>query len=384
MIAAVETELEPTAFAASEAHPGAGMEGRRVVVVGGGYGGVAAAKALDEFAEVLLVEPRDQFVHNVAALRALVAPSWLPKIFFPYDHLLANGRIVRDRAVEVDAGRVALASGGHIACDFVVVATGSRYPFPAKTETDDTAAAIERIRSAHDALVVARRVLILGAGPVGIELAGEIAAVWPEKQLTIVDLAPDVLAGDFADALRVELRRQLTERGVELLLDTTLSEEPPTSAGSAGPFTVVTTEGRELGADIWFRCHGVRPSSECLGLTLHAAQRPDGFVEVNEHLQLAGQETVFALGDVAAAGVKMASRAVAQAQVVAANIQALVNGGELQIYEPYPPAIVIPLGPEGGAGQLPGQQELAGPEVAAEIKGRDMHVDQYRTIFNLP
>jgi NADH dehydrogenase FAD-containing subunit len=46
-----------------------------VVVVGGGYAGIAVAKALDERTKVTLVEPRDAFVHNVAALRAAVDPT---------------------------------------------------------------------------------------------------------------------------------------------------------------------------------------------------------------------------------------------------------------------------------------------------------------------
>ena len=41
-----------------------------VVVAGGGYGGIVVARALDDVADVVLVEPRDAFVHNVAALRA--------------------------------------------------------------------------------------------------------------------------------------------------------------------------------------------------------------------------------------------------------------------------------------------------------------------------
>ena len=52
-----------------------------VVVVGGGYGGITVAKALDETSDVVLVEPKDAFMHNIAALRALVDPSWLPRIF---------------------------------------------------------------------------------------------------------------------------------------------------------------------------------------------------------------------------------------------------------------------------------------------------------------
>ena len=61
-----------------------------VVVIGGGYAGSNVAKQLDDIADVTLVEPRDAFVHNVAALRALADPSWLPRIYLPYDRLLAT------------------------------------------------------------------------------------------------------------------------------------------------------------------------------------------------------------------------------------------------------------------------------------------------------
>jgi NADPH-dependent glutamate synthase beta subunit-like oxidoreductase len=72
-----------------------------VVVVGGGYGGINVAKALDDIANVTLVDPTEAFVHNVAAWRALVEPKWLERIFLPYERLLANGRFLLDRAVGV-------------------------------------------------------------------------------------------------------------------------------------------------------------------------------------------------------------------------------------------------------------------------------------------
>src|SRR5579863_5053634 len=112
-----------------------------VVGSGGGYGGITSAKALDETSAVVLVEPKDAFMHNIAALRALVDPSWLPRIFFPYAGLLANGRVVQDRAVLVEPGRVVTASGDGIAADYVVLATGSSYPFPAKTDLEHADAA---------------------------------------------------------------------------------------------------------------------------------------------------------------------------------------------------------------------------------------------------
>ena len=149
---------------------------RTVVVVGGGYGGINVAKALDGDIEVVLIEPKDAFVHNIGALRALVDPSFLPNIFLPYDRLLAHGRVVRDRAVEVSADRVVLASGEVIAADYVVLATGSTYPFPAKSNAHDAEDAIDNYRAAYTELTQAERVLLVGAGPVGVELAGEITS----------------------------------------------------------------------------------------------------------------------------------------------------------------------------------------------------------------
>src|ERR1700733_6601747 len=100
-----------------------------VVVVGGGYAGVNVAKALDDVADVVLVEPKDAFQHNVAALRALADPAWVPRIFLPYDRLLARGRVVADRAVKGEPGQVTLASGEQLAADYIVLATGSAHPF---------------------------------------------------------------------------------------------------------------------------------------------------------------------------------------------------------------------------------------------------------------
>jgi NADH dehydrogenase FAD-containing subunit len=354
------------------------------VVVGGGYGGYAVAKALDETSHVVLVEPKDAFMHNIAALRALVDPSWLPRIFLPYSHLLTNGRVVRDRAVVVDPHRVVTASGEEIAADYVVLATGSRYPFPAKTDLVDTHAAQEQIRRAHQALAQADRVLLVGAGPVGIELAGEIRHVWPDKSIVLLDVADEILGGPYKPELKAELRHQLIEARVELILGSPLRKAPPTQPGELGSFTVTTEAGTEVVADIWFRCYGVVPNSDYLGAALLPARRADGFIEVGPTLQVAGQATVFAVGDISTADSKMAGFAGRQAAIVANNINALAQGrSDLAHYKSWGVAIAVPIGPNGGAGQFPGEDEIEGREATAERKGREMGVERLRERFGL-
>jgi len=378
-----------------------------VVVLGGGYAGINVAKSLDDVADVVLVEPKDAFVHNVAALRALVDPGWLPRIYLPYGGLLSHGRVVQDRAVKVDAGRVTLASGAELPADYLVLATGSSYPFPAKSDVDRTVDAHEKTLGTHAALAAAARVLLVGAGAVGIELAGEIKAVWPSKQVTLVDVADDVLGGPFRPELQAELRRQLAELGVQVLLGSPLVTAPPTGPGEPRTFTVQTQAGTEVTADIWFRCYGVIPVSDYLAGGLAGARGADGHIEVTPTLQVAGQDRVFALGDVSTADRKVAGAAGRQAAVVAGNIRALIEAGPgaaggagagaadgagaaggagagLSEYEPAPPGIVVPIGPEGGSGQRPDSEDLLPPEMVAQLKGRDMMVGRFAELLGVP
>ncbi|MFD7378807.1 FAD-dependent oxidoreductase [Streptomyces mirabilis] len=355
----------------------------KVVVVGGGYGGSAAAKALDGVSDVVLVEPKEAFFHAVGALRAAVNPEFLPRIFFPYDKLLAFGRVVRDRAVRVEPGRVTLASGEELAADYIVLATGSGYPFPAKTDVDDTAAAQQKYREAQANIDAAEHVLLLGAGPVGLEFAGEIKHVWPEKKVVIVDPVADILS-EYDPELREEVRRQLAELDIQLVLGSPLKKNPLTEPGARGTFHVSTASDVDITANIWFRCFGVVPQTAYLTGALADVRRPNGQVAVSETLQVKGQDTVFALGDITdIAEPKQASAANRHVEVVAGNIKALIEGKrELAAYQPGPAAIILPLGPTGGAAQLPGRG-IAGPDVTSQFKGADLLTGRLGQLFGV-
>jgi apoptosis-inducing factor 2 len=198
-------------------------------------------------------------------------------------------------------------------------------------------------------------------------------------------VAGDVLGERYRPDLKAELRRQLTALGAELQLGSALEAGPPTPAGQLGTFTVTTRAGAVVTADIWFRCYGVTPASDYLAGDLAAERRPDGFVEVTPELLVAGQDQVFALGDVSTADPnKGAGAAGRQAPVVAGNIRALITGqGELARYEAPAASIIVPIGPDGGAGQLAGSEDLMPTETVAELKGRDMMVGRFAELLGL-
>lgn len=362
-----------------------------VAIVGGGYAGITVAQALDDHVDVVLIDPKDSFVHNVAALRALVDPAWHDRLFLPYDRLLRHGRVVQSTVVAAGPTGVHLTSGETITADYVVLATGSGYPYPAKMTANHAVAGRSRLRQTSAELERSRRVLLLGAGPVGLELAGEIRSRWPDKAVTIVDPEREILSGGFvagfdprvAAELRGSLRRQLTDLGVELVLGTSVRSQLPPAA-QYGLFSCQTWSGRSLTADIWFRCFGRQPVSGVLSRDLSYSRMRDGRLKVEPDLRLATQRRVFALGDVAASGgLDSAVVAMEQGELVAANIRALLAGGPTRRYRCEQPLFLIPLGPRGGASYSPTDGVLDA-DVTAEYKGRDLFWPKYAGMFGLP
>jgi NADH dehydrogenase FAD-containing subunit len=361
---------------------------RTVVVVGGGYGGTLVAKELDADANVTLVDPREGFVNAAASLRALTRPDWAPHAFFPFSTLLERGRVVRDRAVSVDPKGVTLASGQRVEADYLVLATGSGYSYPAKPnpEADDIAQQLDDLRRTHEELSGAGRVLILGGGPVGLELAGEIKDVWPDKTVIIVDRAGRLLPG-FLPEVRDGLHRQLDERGIELRLGTSLTALPPVPAGQAAGFAVTTDKGEEIAAGIWFRAFGVQLNTGLLTDGQLTPLTDRGMIPVAEHLNVRGYDHVYALGDAAdLPDPKMASYAMEHAAIVARNIRAQLAGEQPNaVHTPAPDRrILLPLGTHAGVGQLPTPHgpSAATAETIRERKGADLFTARFAARFD--
>ena len=363
----------------------------RVAVIGGGYGGVTVAKGLDPLADVVLIEQKDQFVHHAAALRAAVDTVWENAIFMPYTNLLSRGEVVRGTVSRVDGTTVHVFGHDPIEADYVVFATGSTYPFPAKYSSYRSSVAKARLEQLHENLSRARSVMIVGGGTVGIELTGELANAFPGLDITIVESSDQILGTPgYTDALREEISEQLATLGVRVVTGSELAYLPPQNVGDLGHFMVQTKNGEVIEADLWFQCYGARANTGFLiGSGYESVMNPNGTIRVDATMQVVDHPNVYAVGDLTdVRESKRADAARQQARVVIANITAQIEGETPDaLYEPTKEWVILPLGPNMGASQLldaDGQTRILGADQTAEIKGTDLMVSVIRSQLNLP
>ncbi|MDY2941619.1 MAG: FAD-dependent oxidoreductase [Varibaculum sp.] len=362
----------------------------KVVVIGGGYGGITVAGGLDDVADVVLVEQKDQFVHHAAALRAAVDQVWGHTIFMPYTRLLSRGEVVHGTCMRVEDRTVFVAGHEPIEGDYLVLATGTTYPYPAKHMVSQASVAKARLDQTRDNLAKARRVMLVGAGTVGVEFAGELKATFPDLEIVMVDKEDRILGTPgYVDELRDTLTKQMKQMGIELVLGSPLAYMPPTDVGMLSTFQVETMAGEQVEADIWFLCYGAQTSSGYLYGFYSDYMNPDGTIMVDEYMRVRSNNNVYAVGDITdVPESKRADAARAHARVVIANIRDQIAGKEpATTYAPGKEWVILPLGPDAGASQLvdpDGTTRIVGPEETAEIKGTDLMVTMIRGQLHLP
>jgi NADH:ubiquinone reductase (H+-translocating) len=302
----------------------------RVVVIGGGFGGLATVRALaDAPVHVTLVDQRN--FHTFLPLLYQVATAGLnpADVAHPTRGIFRRQRNVTVRqgaAVGVDwDGRrveVALTDGGTQWLDFdhLVVAAGSTanffdipgaetWSFPLYSLDDATTLRnhlLGRFESADaDPSIIdegALTVVVVGAGPTGVELAGALTELFhgvlrrdfaalevSRARVVLVEMADSVLP-PFSPSSRWYARDALRDRGVELILGD--------SVAHVDDRAVTLTSGRVIATDtlVWAAGVQANPLASALGVGLGKGGR----IEVDEHLRVPDRPGVYAIGDVAA------------------------------------------------------------------------------------
>lgn len=295
----------------------------RVVIVGGGFGGLYAAKALSNKAvEVTLVDRKNHHTFQPLLYQVALAVLSPAEVAAPLRHILRSGRNVQTMLSEVTgfdlaSRRVKLNDGAELDYDYLIVAAGARHAYFGHDEWEGEAPGLKTI---EDAVEIRRRLLlafekaeraalltgreeplsfaVIGGGPTGVELAGAIA------DLARLSLAKDFKAIDTTKA-RVRLyegagrilgmlseessrraEEQLQELGVEVYTNSMVTGIEP------GRIRV----GDEwVATDVSLWASGVAASP--LGKELSAETDRAGRVSIEPDLSLPGHREVFVIGD---------------------------------------------------------------------------------------
>jgi len=296
----------------------------RVVVVGGGFGGLAAAKALARSpADVILIDQKNHHCFQPLLYQVATAALSPADIAWPIRSILRgqpNVQVVLAQVEGVDrARRVVKTTRGEVPFDYLVIATGATHHYFGHPEWEAVAPGLKRIEDAtrirshilmsfEEAELTpgseARRALmtfvVIGGGPTGVELAGAIAEVARqtlrkdfrnidpgEAAIILLEAGPRLLPA-LPEGLARRAERALKEMGVDVRTGTMV-----TSCEADG---VVTKQERiRAGTVLW--AAGVKASPAAKWLD--AAHDRSGRVQVASDLSVPGSPNVFVIGDTA-------------------------------------------------------------------------------------
>ncbi|MBC9252824.1 NADH dehydrogenase [Pseudomonas alcaligenes] len=369
--------------------------GSKVVIYGGGMAGAILAKELCSVAEVTLVDPNDYFEVPMAAPRSLVHPSFAEKAIVPFRQALPGVRHLRGKLTELtkSGGLVTLSSGQRInvSGDVSVLATGSSFSNSLMRASDATAGERKGFYSRYSQRIAeAERILIVGGGPIGIEVAGEISESYPNKQITILEAGPRVLAGTTVAASQFAVS-VLSQRGVTILTGEKLvdSESTPRDVFSnAGVAT--TSSGRKIAYDLIVWCVGGKPNTDYMRPNFASLLNEKGQIKVTQNLRVVGKADLFALGDITDLDEnKMAWHIAAQVKNSAFNIRQVLSGKSseksLKKHKAQTgnPMMAVTLGSQMGVVHLPVVGLIKCPALTRAAKAGHMLVPKYRKILGV-
>jgi NADH dehydrogenase len=295
----------------------------RVIIIGGGFGGLYAAKGLaGQPVQVTLIDRTNYHLFQPLLYQVATAGLSPGDIAQPIRHILRdaqNVNVLMENVEKIDpAEKIVRTAESEYPYDFLIVATGARHSY---FGNDHWEAFAPGLKSLSDAIELRRRILgafefaettsdeaareaaltfvVVGAGPTGVEMAGAISELakrtlvddfrqvrTKHARIFLLDAAPRVLPG-FSPGLSKSAERQLKQMDVELHLGTKVNNVSEKGVQFENQFLPARTV-------IW--AAGNAPSS--LARELDAETDRQGRVLVAEDLSIPSHPEIFAIGDI--------------------------------------------------------------------------------------
>ena len=296
-----------------------------IVIVGAGFGGLAAAKEMVNTAvDITLIDRRNYHLFQPLLYQVATAELSASEIAIPIRHIFEKAEnldVFMESVVSINADSqiVSTENDQQIHYDYLILATGAKHSYFGK---DEWAQVAPGLKSIEDAYLIRNRILtafenaeittdpdirqayltfvIVGGGPTGVELAGALAElakkslkrdfrhISPESsRIILVDAGTRLLAA-FHEDLSQEAQKDLQEMGVEVFLHSKVAQIDANSVQIGDQIISSKTV-------IWAAGVEASPAGKWLGVETDRS----GHVSVNENLEVPGFNNIFAIGDTA-------------------------------------------------------------------------------------
>ncbi|KAK9733164.1 hypothetical protein RND81_04G048000 [Saponaria officinalis] len=304
----------------------------------------------------------------------MVDQSFAERSMIYYSDFLPQVKLITSAANNITQTEVLTAHGDRIPYDYLVIATGHLHSDPL-TRTDS----LLKYHTSYDKISSSNTILIIGGGPTGVELAGEIISEFPDKKITLVNRGSRLLQFIGPKASQKALD-WLISRNVDVLLNESVSLKPSSES------VYETSGGETIVTDAYFNCTGKPLGSSWLKHTILKDNLDSkGALEVDKYLRVIGHKNVFAIGDITnVPELKQGFLAMKHADLTAKNLKLLFREGneeKLDAYKPSQPLAFVSLGKKEGVAQV--NKFTIGGCLPGFIKSKDLFVGKTRKTFGL-
>ncbi len=295
---------------------------KKVIIIGGGFGGLSAAKVIDDsLSDVTVIDKTNHHLFQPLLYQVATAALSPADIAIPIRSILNNKRntkVILDEAIDIDKSKkIVKLTNSELTYDYLIVAPGSRHSYFGKNEWEKYAPGLKTLT---DAVTIREKIInslemaekendqsnkikyltfvIVGGGPTGVELAGAIAEIAKktiikdyknfkpdDAKIILIEAFPRVL-NTFEEKISERAEKYLSAMGVQIIKNTKVED-----VNSSG---VQTTNGFIITSNvIWAAGNQASPLIQKLNIPTDRAGR----IFVNDDCSIPDYPEIFVIGD---------------------------------------------------------------------------------------
>lgn len=331
-----------------------------VLIAGGSFGAILSLKAISNLvpdAEITVVSQSTHAYWVPAGPRLVVKPELVDECVYELQKTVTkyskNAKVVNGSLSKVDPDTkvASVDTNGEqqqISYDYLVLATGSRTVNEAFKNSATGASVKEKFQSLHTETKAARKIVVIGGGPTGVELCGELAEHYGKDKEIVLYSGDKYPLPQVDTDRRIKTQKRLEDFGVKVVNDVWLDtvEEPDGKA-----YQLKFKNGTQETTDCYVNTTGVIPNT---GYLDPSYLDKTGRAVVDQNLHLKGHSNIYVIGDIVSGG--------DSTLIDAANVQYPTLTAALKHdivdsssdYKPYSKSdkvtIMVPISSQGGIG----------------------------------